>query len=65
MATTKKKLPAGYKQTEAGVIPADWDLVSYEEAFKFLLFYLIFFSSSFKFSSILVTALIKISFASI
>lgn len=26
----------GYKQTEIGVIPADWELVSYDKAFNFL-----------------------------
>ena len=29
-------IPQGYKQTEIGVIPEDWDLVSYDEAFIFL-----------------------------
>jgi len=29
-------LPKGYKQTEVGVIPEDWELISWEEAFDFL-----------------------------
>jgi len=36
MATdTKQKIPAGYKQTEVGVIPNDWELVSFGNAFDF------------------------------
>ena len=31
-----KKIPDGYKQTEIGVIPEDWELVSYDKAFTFL-----------------------------
>ena len=26
MTTTTQKIPSGYKQTEIGVIPADWDV---------------------------------------
>jgi len=32
----KEEIPEGYKQTEIGVIPEDWALVTYDEAFKFL-----------------------------
>lgn len=30
------EVKAGYKQTEVGVIPEDWDVISYGEAFDFL-----------------------------
>ncbi len=36
MTTSAQKIPTGYKQTDVGVIPADWNVVSYDEAFKFL-----------------------------
>jgi len=37
MAKSKEQeTPEGYKQTEIGVIPEDWALVTYDEAFKFL-----------------------------
>jgi len=41
LLTGKKRLPGfeikkGYKQTELGVIPEDWDVISYGEAFNFL-----------------------------
>jgi len=31
-----QSISAGYKQTEIGVIPENWDLVSYDKAFNFL-----------------------------
>ncbi len=31
-----KKMKAGYKQTEIGIIPEDWKLISYDDAFLFL-----------------------------
>lgn len=31
-----KTIPKGYKQTEVGVIPEEWELVSYGQAFNFL-----------------------------
>ena len=31
-----RKKPAGYKNTEVGMIPEEWEVVSFEEAFKFL-----------------------------
>lgn len=36
MTTATQKIPAGYKQTKIGMIPTDWDVVSYDQAFKFL-----------------------------
>ena len=30
------KIREGYKKTEVGVIPEDWEVVSFETAFKFL-----------------------------
>lgn len=36
MNTTTQQIPTGYKQTEVGVIPEDWELVSYDQAFNFL-----------------------------
>ncbi len=41
LLTGKKRLPGfemkkGYKQTELGIIPEDWDVISYGEAFDFL-----------------------------
>lgn len=36
MTTATQKIPSGYKQTEIGVIPADWDVVTYGQAFDFL-----------------------------
>jgi len=36
MTTVTQKIPSGYKQTEIGVIPADWDVVTYGQAFDFL-----------------------------
>lgn len=36
MELSNQRVPTGYKQTEIGVIPEDWDLVSYDKAFKFL-----------------------------
>lgn len=35
-ATVNQKIPAGYKITEIGVIPEDWNIVTYNEAFNFL-----------------------------
>lgn len=32
----KMRIREGYKKTEVGVIPGDWDVVSFETAFKFL-----------------------------
>jgi type I restriction enzyme S subunit len=29
-------IPAGYKLTDIGIIPEDWNLVTYDEAFKFM-----------------------------
>ena len=31
-----EKVPAGYKQTEVGVIPEDWDIKTYGDVFVFL-----------------------------
>ena len=31
-----KKIPDGYKQTEIGVIPEDWELVNFDKSFIFL-----------------------------
>ena len=31
MTITMQKIPAGYKQTEIGVIPADWDVKRLED----------------------------------
>jgi len=31
-----KKIPDGYKQTEIGVIPEDWELVNFDRSFNFL-----------------------------
>jgi type I restriction enzyme, S subunit len=36
MNTTTQQIPTGYKQTEVGIIPEDWELVSYDQAFNFL-----------------------------
>src|ERR1700747_2697657 len=36
MAVTSTKIPKGYKQTDVGVIPEAWDIVSYGQAFDFL-----------------------------
>lgn len=33
---TKKAVPEGYKWTEVGVIPEDWDVIKFSEAFSFL-----------------------------
>ena len=36
MIITTQKVPTGYKQTDVGIIPKDWDVISYGEAFDFL-----------------------------
>ena len=36
MTQVTQKIPEGYKQTEIGMIPEDWKLVSYGKAFNFL-----------------------------
>lgn len=36
MSTSTQTIPIGYKQTEIGVIPVDWNIVTYDEAFNFL-----------------------------
>ena len=36
MTIATKTIQKGYKQTDIGIIPADWNVVSYDQAFKFL-----------------------------
>lgn len=36
MVAEKTKIKKGYKHTETGIIPEDWDLISYDDAFYFL-----------------------------
>ena len=36
MLTVTQKIKTGYKQTELGVIPEDWDVITYGKAFDFL-----------------------------
>lgn len=36
MEVRTKMIPAGYKQTEIGMIPKDWSVLSFQDAFNFL-----------------------------
>lgn len=36
MNSKTSNIPAGHKQTDVGIIPEDWELTSYDEAFNFL-----------------------------
>ena len=35
MTTETQKIPTGYKQTEIGVIPADWDVQKLDDIIQF------------------------------
>jgi len=35
-STQENKVSSGYKQTEVGLIPDEWDLISFDQAFEFL-----------------------------